>query len=301
MGRVVAIGGCAVELVLQGPRAAAVGYGGDGLATAVYLSRAGAPTSLATALGRGDPFSAGILKVMADEGVDASLAVQAEGRLPGLYAQTEGHGGRRRVFAWNGEAPMADFFTLADTAAATPALLRALRQASLVWTSGVTLAAVGEAGRAKLMVLLAAASHAGAQLALDAAYDPELWPSAEAARAAISRVIPLARFVGMGPGDRALLGDWRPNGEAEVVEGLEDGTVRVRSPDGVLDIRPSPDASGGGEVCGAREAFGAAYLAARLAGDNPTRAVAAGRRLAEAVGAQGGAIVPRPDARRAAC
>lgn len=299
MGRVVAIGECLVELALRGPRDAIVGYGGDGLAAAIYLSRAGASVSLATALGRDDPFSVGVLKLMADEGVDASLVVQASGRIPGLYVVPGEAAATAGGLCWRGEAPMHDFFALVDEAGMTPALLRTLRQAVAVWVSGVTLANVGEAGRGKLMVLLAAASHAGAQIFFDVAYRPELWASPSVAAAAASRVLPLARYVAMGPSDRALLGAWRPLGEAEAVERLEDGAVRIRSPDGVLDIRPTQDPPASTRRCGAREAFGAGYLAARLAGENPTRAVAAGRRAAEVTSAQPNAILPHGEPRQA--
>ena len=301
MTRAVAIGECMVELSLAGSDAASVGYAGDTFNTAVYLSRLGLEVAYATALGADDPFSAGILRLMAEEGIDDSLVVRARGRLPGLYAISQGASGAPRFDYWRAEAPVRDYFRLADEAGLSPALLRALRQAQLVYISGVTLAVVGEAGRTQLFALLAAATHAGAAVALDVNYRPRLWGSAEAARTAMTRAAAFARYVSLSEDDRNGLGGWRPPDEAEVVERLADRTVRVRFEDGVLDIRPGAGRFQAVDPTGAGDAFNAAYLAARLEGDSPTRAVAAGRRLAEAVVSRRGAIIPKSETPGLAC
>jgi len=294
MTRAVAIGECMVELNLSGARQAAIGFAGDTFNTAVYLSRLGVPVSYATALGAEDPFSAAILRLMAEEGIDASLVARAPGRLPGLYAISRDAAGERRFHYWRSQAPVRDVFRLSDEAGLAPALLRALRQANLVYLSGVSLAVVGEAGRAKLLALLAAATHAGAAVALDVNYRPRLWPSAEVARAALSRAAAFARFVSLSEEDDAELGGWRAPETAEVVERFADRTVRVRSEDGVLDIRPTANPPAAVDTTGAGDAFNAAYLAARIRGETATYAVAAARKLAEAVIAHEGAIIPRP-------
>src|SRR5665213_2400343 len=197
MTRAVAIGECMVELSLTGGSQAQIGYAGDTFNTAVYLRRLGVETSYATAIGRGDPFSAGILRRLAEEGIDASLVALAEGRLPGIYAIGRDSGGERSFSYWRSEAPVRDFFRLANL----DLLRRALRGAALIYVSGITLAVVGEEGTGQLIGLLQEAVHAGAAVALDPNYRAKLWPSAAAAARAAERIAPLCRYVSLSAED----------------------------------------------------------------------------------------------------
>src|SRR6185295_10384927 len=101
---VLVIGECMGELSLDGEQAA-VGYAGDTFNTAVYLSRLGVSVAYATAIGKGDPFSEGILGLMAREGVRRELVIEAEGRLPGLYAIRRDARGERSFYYWRETAP----------------------------------------------------------------------------------------------------------------------------------------------------------------------------------------------------
>src|SRR5438552_717689 len=109
MAGVVALGECMVELGLTGQSTALVGYAGDTFNTAVYLRRLGLPTVYGTALGGGDPFSAAILDRMDQEGLSRELVVEAEHRLPGLYAISRDARGERSFYYWRGEAPARDY------------------------------------------------------------------------------------------------------------------------------------------------------------------------------------------------
>jgi 2-dehydro-3-deoxygluconokinase len=293
---IVALGECMVEVGLTGPGQAAVGYGGDTFNAAVYLSRLSISTAYATALGDEDPFSQGMLKLMADEGLDTSLVRRVPRRLPGLYAIDRDAAGERRFFYWRSASPAREYFAQADLSA----VRRAACAARLVYLSGVSLAIVGDAGRAAVMELLAAARAAGASVAFDVNHRADLWESPEQAQAAVAAVIPLCRYVSAaaadlrglhGPSGEAEAQQWAAKG-AEVVLRGDDHSVSVRSAEGVLRLSPEPRVRAL-DTTGAGDAFNAGYLAARLSGHAPRDAVRTARRLANLVVQHIGGIIPR--------
>lgn len=295
MGGVIALGECMVELSLTGARAAAIGFAGDTFNTAVYLSRLGRPVSYATALGAEDPFSAAILDLMTEEAIARDLVVKAEGRVPGLYAIERDEAGERRFFYWRDQAPVRQFFDLADLGA----LQAAFRQAELIYLSGITLAVIGEAGRAALMALLADARAHGAAVAFDPNYRPRLW-GPDAARAAIEAIAPICRFLSVsGPDLETLYAEpvheiaarWAAQGP-EVVARDEDQTVHLLGAGEPARLAPEPSVKAV-DTTGAGDSFNAGYLAARLDGRPAVDAVAQGRRLARVVVQHMGAIIPK--------
>lgn len=294
MTRVVAFGEVMVELSLDAGGHAVVAYGGDTFNAAVYLRRLGCETAYATALGAEDPFSHGIIDLMADEGVDADLVVRVEDRLPGLYAIQRDPAGERGFFYWRGEAPVREFFSLADT----EALGAAMRGADLVYVSGITLAVIGETGRRVLKDLLAEAAAAGAAVALDLNYRPRLWTSPEAAGAAMEAVAAHCRFISASADDLGDLGlveapaRWAAAG-AEVVERAKDRRCVIRrSDDAPIRLEPNPPVPAL-DTTGAGDSFNAGYLAARLSGEAPEDAAEAGRRLAAVVVQHLGGVIAR--------
>jgi 2-dehydro-3-deoxygluconokinase len=295
MARMISLGECMVELRLAGRAPAVIGYAGDTFNTAVYARRLGLEAGYATALGRGDPFSEGILAVMAEERVAAELVIQVEGRLPGVYAISLDDSGERSFYYWRSDAPVRDFFRLVDAAR----LEEAMRQADVVYLSGVTLAVIGEAGCAALMPLLAQAAAAGTAVAFDPNYRAQLWDRPEAARAAVEAVVPHCRYLSFSALDAAALygrsaaetaRTWAAAG-AEVVAREEDHTVKVYQGKDVRSFPPEPPIPAI-DTTGAGDAFNAAYLTGRLTGEEPDAAVPEARRLARIVVQHPGAIIP---------
>ena len=301
MAGVIALGECMAELSLTsddgGKGAASIGYAGDTYNTAVYLRRMGLEVAYASAVGAGDPFSAGILATLAEEGIGRALVVEAEGRLPGVYAIQRDDKGERSFFFWRSEAPARDYLKLIDLAA----LGAALNDAQLIVVSAISLAVLGEAGRTVLGDLLAQAKAAGAAVAFDTNYRVRLWPGPDVGRAAIEAVLPHCRYLSLSAEDVAAFGGrsaeamartWAARG-LEVVLRHGDHRIEVLSADGAELFAPEAVAASVVDTTGAGDSFNAGYWATRLRGGSPSDGVAAGRRLAAVVVQHAGAIVPK--------
>jgi 2-dehydro-3-deoxygluconokinase len=297
MAGVIAIGECMAELSLTGPGNAAIGYAGDTYNSAVYLRRLGLEVAYASAVGKGDPFSAGILASLADEGIGRDLVVEAEGRLPGLYAIQCDANGERSFFFWRSEAPARDYLKLADL----KALGAAMNAADLIVVSAIGLAVIGEAGRATLGGLLAQAAKAGAAVAFDTNYRARLWPGPDVGRAAIEAVLPHCRYLSLSAEDvaafkgrsaEAMARTWAARG-VEVVLRHADHRIEVLSAEGAELFPPEAALATVVDTTGAGDSFNAGYWATRLKGGSPAEGVAAGRRLAAAVVQCQGAIIPK--------
>jgi len=289
--RIVVVGEGMLELA-QGGAGWRLGYGGDTLNTAIHLARFGADVAYVTALGD-DPFSAGLRRDWAGEGVDVSLILTDPDRRPGLYAISTDDMGERSFTYWRGESAARRVFALPDSGR----LSAAIAGADVLLFSLISLAVLPPDGRAALFDLCRAVRARGGRVAFDTNYRPRLWADQDEARRAHAAALPLTD-IGLptiedetalcGATDAAAVVDhWRAAGVGEVV-------VKLGSAGCSIDGKavPAPTQLAPIDTSGAGDAFNAGYLHARLIGRTPQEAALVGHRLAGWVIMQPGAIPP---------
>jgi 2-dehydro-3-deoxygluconokinase len=296
--RVISVGEVMVELS-RGPEGRyGLSYGGDTFNTAVYLARAGIPTTYATALGD-DPYSDALTALAAAEGVGTELMLRVPGRQPGLYLiETDGKG-ERKFYYWRDTSPARELFELDDWARLAEALL----SARLVYFSGVTLSLYSNTGLGRFLAALELARKQGAIVAFDGNFRPRGWKG-DVARTrtvfteALKRVdIALPTF-----DDEAVLwGDTNPEATVERLQAFGIPEIVVKNgPNNALVAHktarepvPVPEVVVPVDTTAAGDSFNAAYLAARLRGEAPAAAASAAHSLAGQVIQHRGAIMPR--------
>jgi 2-dehydro-3-deoxygluconokinase len=294
--KVASIGECMIEFSAARDGLFARGFGGDTLNTAVYLSRLGVETAYVTALGD-DALSEAMLASWQAEGIDTREVLRVPGRVPGLYMIERDPRGERSFLYWRDRAPARELFDRADDAA-----LERLAGFDWLYLSGISLSLYGEAGRARLRELLAAARRRGGRVAFDGNYRPQGWADAEAARRAFNAILPLVDLaLPTLEDEQALFGDADAAGCITRLKAHGIGEIVIkRGPLGCLieangrlaEIPPSHVVQPV-DTTAAGDSFNAAYLAARILGAAPEQAAQAGHRLASAVIMSPGAVIAR--------
>lgn len=300
--RLVAFGECMLELQGQAFGAMQQGFGGDTLNAAVYAARCGRAAGLqvayATALGD-DALSNGLLERWAAEGLQLDLVRRLPGRLPGLYLIEVDGSGERRFSYWRDQAAARAYF---ETAPGGTPLEQQAGTIDALFFSGISLAILPPAGRARLLALAAQVRSRGGTVAFDNNYRPRLWPDADAARSAFDAALAVATLALLTLDDeQALRGT--ADAEAALAQALAQPVAEVVVKRGA---RPTVVRDGAGQriavpaeavarvvdTTAAGDSFAGAYLAARLAGASPHEAAARGNRLAAQVVQHRGALMP---------
>ena len=294
--RIACIGECMIELnqidLVQG--SARLGFAGDTLNTAVYLARLGCDVSYITNLGT-DALSAQMLHRFAAEGIDCSLIGLHEARLPGLYAIETDPSGERSFHYWRADSAARTLFS------GVGASLADLKAFDVIYLSGITLAILPPEVRMALIAAARDLKDAGKQVVFDTNHRPRLWPDDATARAnfdamwaATSLALPsyddeerlypgllpsqvIDRISGLGPDEVVM-----KNGARGPMIRCDGASVQTA----MAKAQRVVDTSGAGD------SFNAGYLAARLAGAEPLQAAVAGHKLASAVIAHHGAVIP---------
>ncbi len=298
--RAACIGECMIELLETAPGVMRRSWSGDVCNTAVYLARSlggsGIGVDLVTALGD-DPYSEEMLTGWRAAGLGTGLVQQLAGRLPGLYTIQVDESGERHFHYWRSAAAARELLR----APGAGDRLVALAGYALVYLSGITLAILDADSRARLLGLLERARGNGGRIAFDGNFRPRLWDDDGEARAWVDRTLALTDTALMTFDDeRALYGD--PTADATVARlaghGIGEIVVKqgaepclVATPQGRDRVAPPPVAPIV-DTTAAGDAFNGGYLAARLKGQPPAEAAAAGHALAGTVIQHRGAIVP---------
>ncbi len=299
MKGLVSIGECMVELARGADGRYGLAFGGDTFNTAVYAARMGVQATYATALGD-DAYSDGIAALGRAEGVDMSLVPRRAGRMPGLYLIETNPQGERSFFYWRDRSPARELFEHDDAAGA---IASRMRDAGVVYFSGITLSLYSAAGLDAFDDALRAAKAAGAKIAFDGNYRPRGWGGDPArARETFARFLDLCDIaLPTFDDEQALWGDADPDATiarlsrhdiAEiVVKSGPDGAIAAA--DGVVGHVPVPERVTPVDTTAAGDSFNAGYLAARMTGASPRDAALAGHRLAGIVIRHRGALTPR--------
>ena len=288
--RVASIGECMVELKERPDGTLTRSYGGDTLNTAVYLARLGIAVDYVTALGD-DEWSDEMVAVWSAEGVGIGHVHRLPGRLPGLYVIQTDPAGERRFRYWRDRAAARELFDHFD--------LEALCGVDLIYLSGISLSIYDDAAREMLFAALAQARARGGRVAFDTNFRPRGWPDLASAVDLYDRIIARADIVLASAQDLAQL--YGPSGEGrlmrlaagrEIVLKLERPTVRVTLGNHATLV-DAPPVARVVDTTAAGDSFAAAYIAARLRGEDVEAAARAGHGLAGLVVGHPGAIIPR--------
>lgn len=292
---IAAIGECMLELSGAGGDNWRMGFAGDTFNT-LWTIRALAPRHLPTdyvsAFGD-DPFSDKQIAFFAEHGIGIASSPIIPGARPGLYAITL-TGAERSFTYWRSDA------AARQLARDPSALAKSLESKALVYFSGITLAILEPAARKTLLKTIGEARAAGALVAFDPNYRPRLWASADEARSSISNALAVTDIaLPTFPDEKMLYGDKMQEASTERLRaaGISEIAVKDGSEpaliawDGRKEIVPAIQVEAV-DTTGAGDSFNGAYLAARLAGDDPTTAARRAHRVAAAVVQRRGALAP---------
>jgi 2-dehydro-3-deoxygluconokinase len=299
--RAICIGEATVELARGGDGRYSLASSGDTFNTAIYLARAGAAVSFASALGD-DPYSEAILALAQAEGIATDLVLRAAGRLPGLTLVDADRQGERHTYSWREAAPASELFELPQWST----IAVGMTAARLIYFSGITLSLYSNLGLGRFLAAVELARGNGAKVAFDGNFRPRGWKGdLTRARTVFAEALKRVDIALPAYDDEAVLwGDPSPEATIERLQAFGVNEIVVKNgPNSALvaaagerDTVPVPEVVTPVDTTAAGDGFNAGYLAARLAGRSALEAAAAAHRLAGEVIRHRGAITPRAGA-----
>jgi 2-dehydro-3-deoxygluconokinase len=299
--RAVCVGEATVELARGADGRYALASSGDTFNTAIYLARAGAAVTFASALGD-DPYSDAILSLAAAEGIGTDLVLRVGGRLPALSLVDANRQGGPRTYNWREGAAARDLFELPQWSR----VAEGLTAARLIYFSGITLSLFSNIGLGRFLAAVELARGNGAKIAFDGNFRPHGWTGdLTRARTVFAEALKRVDIALPAYDDEAVLwGDPSPESTIERLQAFGVTEIAVKNgPNGALvatsgerDMVPVPEVVVPVDATAAGDGFNAGYLAARLAGRGPVDAATAAHKLAGEVIRHRGAITPRSGA-----
>lgn len=295
-------GECMIELQGQPLQPQQQAFSGDTCNTAIYFNRikhdATISAAYITAIGA-DPFSDAMLQGWQDEGIECRYVQRLPNRTPGIYHILVDASGERSFSYWRGESAARYFF-------ATPQasdFIADMMALNAFYLSGISLAILPETDRDKLLGFLSEYRARGGCVIFDNNYRPRLWPDRVTARRNYNRILPLCDLALLTLDDEAaLFGTGTAEQVLQRVSAFDIPEVVIKQGPGDCVGRSDVDGYFSEPACqvervvdttAAGDSFSAAYIAARIAGEPPRQAAAAGHRLACQVIQHRGAIIPR--------
>ncbi len=290
------IGEVMVELPTTENEAVTMNVAGDTFNSAVYFKRAWQEShvSYLTALGT-DNFSQRIIGFAEEEGLDTSLILKHRNRLPGLYAIETDEQGERRFHYWRERSAARDLMHLVINHGIK------LKNADLIYFSGITLAVLSVNQRQMLLDFIQESKNVGATIAFDPNYRAILWESCEEAAKWTRLAYQLSDIAFPGGDDHLVLYDHQsakqieqflaPMSISEIV--LKDGANPVRiitTQENILV--PVTHVEDVVDTTSAGDGFTAGYLACRGKGMSVEDSVVYAATLAGDIIRHRGAIIP---------
>ena len=301
--RFVSIGEAMVEFFRRDDGLWRQGFAGDTLNVA-WAARAllpDTPVAYATCVGK-DGLSDAFCDFLATSGIDTGHVWRDPSRTIGLYTIETDAEGERSFSYWRGQSAARQLAADPDRLAA------ALRDARLVYLSGITLAILSPEDRETLFAVLKQ-SGGNTQIAFDPNIRPRLWEDPQTMCTAIEDAARISDIVLPTFDDEAAaFGDsspkatrdrYRARGVAEVVvkDGVNPTLYTTDGDEGSVDVTQPVRAV---DTTGAGDSFNGAYLASRLQDRSVAEAITQAQAASRAVVGIRGALLDM-DALRAAC
>lgn len=291
----VGIGECMVELSPAGDGLFKQSFAGDVLNT-LWYSRAGLDHNwtvrFLSAVGV-DPVSQDMLAFIEDGGIDCSLVRRTPDRRPGLY-MIQLDGAERSFTYWRDRSAAR---LLAED---RQHLATSIKDAGVVYLSGITLAILPEDDAMYLLECLKGAKAGGKIIVFDPNIRPSLWTSPDWMRDLIHLVAAQATIVMPSFDDeRTAFSDETPEatlaryiGKGAEIVILKNGSDAVMvSADGRLESFPTSIVAEPVDTTGAGDAFNGAFIAEYVRSGAIERAVRAGQACAANVVRHHGALI----------